>query len=188
MDESSLERLIRTHEDELGARLGREMPRRHAGVLSVEDVLQQTWIDASLGFETLVSRSDRAVRAWLWSIARRNLIDAIRMLDAERRGGGRRMTPLRSIGSGSLRWFARSTPSRRPRALERNRALYDAIGELPERYRRVVEGFDLQGRAMGEIASELGTSPGAAYMMRARAHRVLRERLGRASLFFSGSA
>ncbi|MFW5652715.1 MAG: RNA polymerase sigma factor [Planctomycetota bacterium] len=91
--EDDLVALLTREEPRLRAMLGLEMPNRHAAVLSVDDVLQETWIDAWLEYASLVSHSKRSVQAWLNSIAQRNLIDACRMLDAQRRGGRGRRWP-----------------------------------------------------------------------------------------------
>ncbi len=47
--------------------------------------------------------------------------------------------------------------------------------------------YDLEGRSVEDVAGALGRTPGAAYMLRARAHRWLREILGRSSDFFGNS-
>jgi DNA-directed RNA polymerase specialized sigma24 family protein len=48
--------------------------------------------------------------------------------------------------------------------------------------------WDLEGHSVEEVAASLGRSPGAVYMLRARAHRQLAEIMGAPSRFLSGSA
>jgi DNA-directed RNA polymerase specialized sigma24 family protein len=48
--------------------------------------------------------------------------------------------------------------------------------------------YDLEGRSVQEVSASLHRTPGAVYMLRARAHRELAELLGMPSQFFSGSA
>ena len=81
-----------------------------------------------------------------------------------------------------------TTPSGAAARAEGAARLKRAIGQLPEPYRRVVELFDLEERPMDEVAAALGRSPGAGYMLRARAHRHLADLLGTASGFLGGSA
>ncbi len=75
-----------------------------------------------------------------------------------------------------------TTPARRAARGELVDLLKAAIRTLPDSYQRVVEMFDLEGQPVPEIASALQRSPGAVYMLRARAHDRLREILG-----FSGA-
>jgi DNA-directed RNA polymerase specialized sigma24 family protein len=125
------------------------------------------------------------------SIARRNLVDAIRHLDAERRGGGRRRVPLlREHSCVDLveRLVTRTTVSRAASRREAAEALERALAALPDAHRMVVSGYDLEGRAMEAVARDLGRSTGAAYLLRLRAHAMLRRLLGGTTGFFSASA
>jgi DNA-directed RNA polymerase specialized sigma24 family protein len=47
--------------------------------------------------------------------------------------------------------------------------------------------YDLEGRPVQEVAQALGRSPGAVYMLRARAHRRLSEIMGTASRYVTDS-
>lgn len=59
------------------------------------------------------------------------------------------------------------------------------LSRLPADYERVIRMYDLEGRGIEEVASELGRSSGAIYMLRARAHERLAGLLGSESRFFS---
>jgi DNA-directed RNA polymerase specialized sigma24 family protein len=61
----------------------------------------------------------------------------------------------------------------------------EALAKLPADYAKVVRLYDLECKPMEDVSRELGRSPGACYMLRARAHDALREALGTASQFFS---
>jgi DNA-directed RNA polymerase specialized sigma24 family protein len=52
--------------------------------------MQQTYTDAILDIHQLLACTEEAFAAWLHTLARRNLFDAIRLLEAEKRGGQRR--------------------------------------------------------------------------------------------------
>jgi RNA polymerase sigma factor (sigma-70 family) len=80
------------------------------------------------------------------------------------------------------------TPSHLAADDESRRALADALAKLPAPYAEVVRLHDLEGRPATEIAALLKRSPGAVYMLRARAMDRLRELLGSASRFFSDGA
>ena len=60
----------------------------------------------------------------------------------------------------------------------REDALGRALPLLQEEERRVIELFDVQGRRMVDVARELGLERRAAYELRIRALRRLRDILG----------
>ena len=64
-------------------------------------------------------------------------------------------------------------------------ALDQALNTLPADYAKVVRLYDLEGRDAKEVAQLMGKSPGAVYMLLARAHDRLRDALGSGSQFFS---
>jgi RNA polymerase sigma-70 factor (ECF subfamily) len=168
-----------------------DLPSRHSGSLSVDDVLQQTYLDAFLDIARFRGADEETFRAWVLSIARRNLIDAVRHLDAERRGGGRRRVSLSRENSCIdlvERLVTRTTVSRAATRREVAAALEQALATLPEPHRTIVGGYDLDGRPMQQLAQELGRSTGAAYLLRIRAHAMLRRLLGASTAFFSNSA
>jgi RNA polymerase sigma factor (sigma-70 family) len=136
--------------------------------------------------------AEYSFQAWLTTIAKRNLADALRMMAADKRGGrhphtrqGRDQsfdTLLTQIHCGG------NTPSREVSAEEIRRTLADALEQLPEPHRTVVWQYDIEGQAVSDIAVALQRSAGAIYMLRARAHRWLADQLGRPSDFFSDFA
>jgi DNA-directed RNA polymerase specialized sigma24 family protein len=113
------------------------------------------------------------------------------MLQAEKRGQRRRVEP--SLPGGSLAVLysqlgcSTSTPSRRASQLEAWTHLEQAISKLPDTYRTVVEMYDLAEQSAEEVAAAVHRSPGAVFMLRARAHRQLGDIMGAASMFFSGA-
>ncbi len=211
-DDEALGELLRQHAPLVRGAIGRALPRRLRAALSEDDVLQQTWVDAFRDFPAFqatlppagaggdpageAAESQAALGRWLLTVARRNLLDAMRMLEAEKRGGrGGGRGGAAGLGPGPLdlaRAIRDSRLSRRPsRAaarMEASSALLAAVRGLPERYREVVTGYDLEGRSMAEVASRIGRSRGAAYMLRARALRELRSILGSSSRVFSSGA
>ncbi len=194
-DDQALAALLGRCAAPVRAALAADLPRRHAAVLDVDDVLQQTFVDAFRDVGRFRGRDEATFRAWVQSIARRTLVDVVRHLDAERRGGGRRrlsLSPSPSRERSCLdlveRLVTRSSVSRPSIRREATAAMEEALANLPEEYRAVVEGYDLAGRPMDDVARTIGRSRGAAYMLRQRAHALLRESLGGTSGLFSVSA
>jgi len=189
-DRDTLRRLLREHGPTVRRRLSGRIPRRWRAVLSIDDVMQQTYTDVFLALDRFAPQGDGAFTSWILKIANRNLIDAMRMLEAEKRGKDhRRIRP--EAGEGTFVALCEviigggTTPSRHVARDEALAALERAIKELPDAYRQVVQMFDLESRPMEEVSRAMGRSPGAAYMIRARAHRKLCELMGNPSRYFS---
>jgi len=93
-DEKALGKLLDLHTPELRRVVARKLPARWQSLLSEEDVLQQTFTDAFLDINQFKPGRDSVFLAWLTTLATHNLLDAIRMLEADKRGGRvRRVTP-----------------------------------------------------------------------------------------------
>jgi RNA polymerase sigma-70 factor (ECF subfamily) len=180
-DEAALARLLERAAPLVRARLHRAVPPRWQALVTLDDALQESYTEAFLHIRRLRPESDAAFVGWLTRLTRNNLIDAIRALETEKRGGGRaRQRVARDDSAIDLleRLAAReSTPSRVMARAEAVAALRGAIELLPERYRQVVTLYDLQGEPIDRVAAALGRSSGAVYMMRSRAHRLLADRL-----------
>jgi RNA polymerase sigma-70 factor, ECF subfamily len=198
-----LERAIRGDEDALAELLAQnaaivrrgldgKIPRRWQSVLSVEDVMQETYIEAFLDVAHFEPREEGSFTAWLSTLAKRNLVDALRMLEAEKRGKHRRAVQARpgddSMGALYTELVcSNSTPSRQAARNEAGNSLLRAITQLPAIYRTVVEMYDLEQRSVDDVARAVGRSPGAVFMLRSRAHRQLGMLMGAASQFLSGA-
>jgi len=186
----SLARLVEEHGLIVRRQVATEIPQKWQSVLSVDDVMQQTYTDAFVDAHRF-SSDGGSLTAWLLSLARYNLIDALRMLEADKRGGGRRRLSLSANESLIALWEtiggSHTTPSGHAAKNEARAALENSIEKLPESYRRVVQLYDLEGQSMDEVAKALDKNSGAVYMMRTRALRKLRALLGSDSKYFSRS-
>jgi RNA polymerase sigma factor (sigma-70 family) len=154
--------------------------------------MQQTYADAFRSIGQFVPLGDGAFRAWLSSLADYNLRDALRMLKAKKRGGGRKRVgndPSSDSYGDLLNILSDSgtSPSGRAARVEGASALEDAISSMPDVYQAVVRLFDLECRPIAAVAQEIQRSPGAVYMLRARAHDKLRRILGETGKFFTDS-
>ena len=189
-DGDALTHLLKRHGPVVRMRLAGQIPRRWRPVLSVDDVMQQTYIDAFVDLDRFVPNGRGSFPAWLHSLAKCNLIDALRTLEAEKRGNNhRRIEPRTREDSFTAlhEWIGEtcSTPSRHAARDEACATLQWAVQQLPETYLQVVEMYDLQDRPINDVARKLNRSPGAVFMIRARAHRRLREIMGHASHYLT---
>ena len=191
--DEALSQLFERHGPAVRARIAHGIPPRWASVLTAEDVMQESYTDAFLDIGRFEPHGLGAFRHWLTAIAANNLRNAIEGLEARKRGGNRhRIEPSSpdesSIELCELLGVTLSTPSRKVAAGEACSVLEKAIGQLPEDYQRVVRLYDLEGRPIAEVAEALSRRSGAVFMLRARAHRALRQLMGSDSKFFSNPA
>ncbi|MGD2108119.1 MAG: sigma-70 family RNA polymerase sigma factor [Phycisphaerae bacterium] len=192
-DEDAIKAILKRHAPAARRAITGRIPRRWRSVLSVDDVMQQTFADAIRDISRFQGNDEMALDGWLGGLARCNLRDATRMLEAEKRGGKqKRLQP--SQNSGTYRTLATmlfadgETPSRYAATDECNSLLEQAVEALPEAYRVVVNMYDLQGHEVEAVARTLDRSIGAVYMLRARAHDRLRDLLGETGNFFTDFA
>ncbi len=200
-DESALESLLADAGPAVRTRIASKISSVWKSSLDEDDIMQVTYLEAFLEIERFSLRAGgdgsgnggsgrRAFAAWLTQIAENNLRDAIRGLER-----AKRPNPKNRVDGGSVRGDDNDlaqifgmhslTPSRDAATHEAGNMLEHAIGQLPADYAKVVRLYDLEGKSPEEVASEMGRSAGAVFMLRARAHDRLRRLLGSASRFFS---
>ena len=185
-DSAALTELLQYHTPTLYSELQTKIPDRLRSLLAVDDILQETFTDVFLSIGGFVSRGDGAFAAWLRKLAQNNLLEAIRGLDADKRGGGRRPA---SIGVGSdaatdligvlLPAASQTTPSQHLSRQETQSSLAAALAELPLHYRMAIQHYDLEGRTIDETAAALNCSPGGVHLIRHRAFKQLRKLLAK---------
>lgn len=164
-------------------RLRREIAERWQSRLDAEDVLQVTFLECFLKIDKFENRRHGSFEAWISRICRHNLLDAIRALErASELPPEKRITPLSdkdsSWGLLELLGVTSGTPSRQMAAQEADQRVREAVAQLPRDYGQVVTLYDLESRTIDDVSRLMGRSPGAIYMLRARALDYLRESLG----------
>ena len=190
-DGIALTELLRRYGPDVRQRLHVSQVWRAA--LDPADVMQVTYLEAFLRIQQLRARTPQGFLAWLTQLATNNLRDAIKGLERQKRPDPRRraVSPA-SDDSYTALLDAVGSPTRTASQImmrgEAQRLLQAALARLPESYRRVIQLYDLEGQPVGDVATALGRTPGAVYMLRARAHECLRELLGSQSKYFTDSA
>lgn len=192
-DREAAGELFKRHGPSIRERLNYDIPKRFCAVLTPDDVMQETYIDALLDLKGFVPRGEGSFESWLMTIAKNNLRNAIEALDAEKRGGDRRQVvvfnPEESAAAlCELLGATSQTPSRQAAKGEAAAALLLAVNKLPADHQQVVNLYDLQRRPIEDVAAALGRREGAVFMLRARAHRALRALMGASGQYFSSSA
>ncbi len=192
-DQAALAQLLEQHASVVRGVLADAIPARWQALLTVDDVLQQTWVDAFLSIQRFDPLGRAAFATWLTTLAKRNLIDVLRMLEAEKRGGQRQALRPADYEQSCTALCERlaadgSSPSLGLRRSEARAALEAALNALPAIQALVVRMYDIEQQPVERVAAAVGRSVGATYMLRARGLELLRQQLGRASQFLSGSA
>ena len=182
-DEAALVRLLERCAQQQRDETRQRIPAEFRSLLSAEDVLQQTCVDVLQSFASTNLDNDDAFTAWFRQIARRNIIDAVRALRSQKRGGQARRieltNPEQSLVDlvGAL-LVTSVTASRQHLQQEAFQNLQSAVEQLPRHYRQVVKRYDLEQCSIETVAAELQRSVGAVFMIRSRAHRILADLLG----------
>jgi len=172
-------------------RLTRRIPADMAATLDADDILQVTYIEVVTRIGQFRGGGLGGFEAWVRRIADNNLLDAIRAARAAKRPDPARRaeagTPGRSAALliEQLSSAGTGTPSRQCARGEALAAMERLLATLPADYARVIRLYDLRGLPVADVAAELGRSPGAVYMLRARAHERLREAMGSAGNYFT---
>jgi RNA polymerase sigma factor (sigma-70 family) len=150
-------------------------------------------MEVFLGAPNMTARDGAGFVSWLHRIAEHNLRDAIKELERKKRPS----PALRvAVGTSSDSYAAligllgttSSTPSRQVARQEACAAIDAALARMPPDYAKVIRLYDLDERDIEAVAAELGRSTGAVYMLRARAHDLLRTLLGDETDFFTRTA
>ncbi|HKQ50424.1 MAG TPA: sigma-70 family RNA polymerase sigma factor [Phycisphaerae bacterium] len=192
-EREALGMLLTRHGGDVRQALSGAISPEWRSMVDEDDVLQVTYLEAFLQIKKLQPSGMPAFVAWLRRIAENNLQDAIRGLTRAKRPDPRRQVRQARtddsvaalydlVGEDSM------TPSRDAAGHERRHILEKAMEQLPTDYRSVLQMYDLDGRSVNEVAKAMSRSPGAVYMLRARAVEGLRRLLPSVSAMYSRSA
>lgn len=197
-DQGALVALLGEYGPRVRARLAGKISSTWQSVLDADDVMQVTYLEAFLRIDRFVTGGEGtdaggAFQAWLAQIAENNLRDAIRHLGRDKRPNPRRRVRAPAgedsfVALVELLGVTTTTPSRQAGRAEIVTFLQAALDKLPPDYAKAVRLYDLEGCSSADAAKELGRSPGAFFMLLARARDRLRETLGTESMFFSTPA
>lgn len=189
-DPEALEELLWSQFDRLSERIGRKLPVALQGLVSVEDILQPTFVEVWKNITTFEGEDEEALFRWMTTIANNKLIDRIRSEQAAKRGAGRAVAgggggtssvvDLVGLLTGGL-----TTPSGALSRQEAERAIVAALDHLKPEHRQAVQLRYLDGLPIAEVADRMNRSEGSVHMLLGRALKKLRNSMGHSSLFLS---
>lgn len=191
-DRVALEALLMTHAEELSAHSSRRIPAELQRTFSVEDILQETFLEAFSKIERFRESTPRAFLAWLKAIADVCLLRVIREQGRKKRGGQfHRLENAVDSATGSLAQLVKALPGDGCTASsvvarrEAIAALQVGIAGLPPQQRRAIQLHLIEGKSLEETAITLDCTKGAVRALVHRAKQRLADVLGRASKWMS---
>jgi RNA polymerase sigma-70 factor (ECF subfamily) len=192
-DRTALIELLERIGPRVRSRIAPKLTGAYRSAMDEDDVMQVTYLEAVTRLGSFRGGGASGFLAWLTRLAENNLVDAVRMMDAEKRPNPKkRVRRARThpdadsmVALIELVGVTSTAPSSSATNNEIKRALDAVLDRMPPDYAQVIRMYDLQGQPVAAVASEMGRSEGAVYMLRARAHDRLRDELPSESKFFS---
>ena len=191
-DRLAMGELLLAHSPRLSGHLAPKLPTSVQGTLSVDDVLQQTFIQAFRGIGRLQEPTPRSFSAWLRKIAENQLRNAVTALQRKKRGGQhRQVRGLAEHQNSSMVELVEllsdrgCTSSQVIARREAVHAMQIGIADLPEDQQQAVRLHLIEEKSLAETATAMDRTPGAVSALVHRAKENLREAMGRASTWLS---
>ena len=189
-DKASLTRLLLSFHDEMKLHIASRVSPNDRPVISVDDVLQESLIDAFKGIGKFASDTIPSFRSWLWSIADNRLISTIRALRTEKRGGNFRRQSMYNEADSAKRPLERQFQDSQQGpsvGVERNEAIEAVnvkLSNLPADQQEAIRARYIEGLSVEETAKAMNRSCGAIRGLLHRAKASLRLAMGRTSKWF----
>ncbi len=189
-DAEALQELLFSHYDRLAARLRRRMPASLQGVVSEEDVVQDSMIAAFRAIGTFEPRGRWAFYRWLCRIADNCLRNTIDFHHAGKRGGGRVAVASPAGGDSyddliDMLAGPRHTPSRSVAGHEAASAVQCGLASLKDDYRQAIQLRYVQRLPVADVARVMDRTPRAVHNLCRRGLQELRDALGQSSLWMT---
>ncbi len=192
-DRDVLAQLLVEHSGALSRRLAAQLELNPFVDFTVEDVLQEVFLDVFRGIGTFRPDNETTFKAWLNKVADNRLASMLRRRSRAKRGGGRPPmgaagdSPLKSSVHLLIQHLADShgqTGSEHAARAEMIQALRKGLAALPDDQRAAVETHYLDDRSLDGTAEEMAKTQDAVRGLLHRAKKSLRKALGESSRWF----
>jgi RNA polymerase sigma-70 factor, ECF subfamily len=185
-DSLALQQLLVRHFAALERHVAARIPVELGAAFAAEDVLQDTFSQTFRDIASFKGDGDLEFFAWLRTIAEHRLADAVKALRRQKRGGDFRRADNQSSVESALQLVEvlaheSRTPLRSAARREAAQAIQVHVAALPEDQRDVIRSKYFLGHDVGEIARQMGRTPGAIRGLLHRAQQRLAELLGSSS-------
>jgi RNA polymerase sigma-70 factor (ECF subfamily) len=184
----SFDQLLGLHRPRLEALIRLRMGAWLRSQVEVEDVLQETSLEAFRSVGTFQWTGDGSFGKWLGGIAEHVIHTNLRKWKARKRRPGQAARPdgpgVDAGNTTSLSFAGKATtPLNALLREERFSRLEKAIGSLKASHREVIILARVRGLPLREIAAQMGSTPKAVSMLLVRAQRSLRAAFGHTDSF-----
>ncbi|MGB0717556.1 MAG: RNA polymerase sigma factor [Phycisphaerae bacterium] len=191
-DEAALQRMLMRSHRRLSSHLEAKLPTGLRKFVSVDDVLQETYLAVFKKIHSFQPRGDGSFHRWLVTIAENQMIDAIKSERAAKRGGDfqRLEAPADRDAQSVVEYLEllatnERTPSRHAAGQEALQHVEQALQQLKNEHREALQLRYLEGLSVKEVAARMNRTEGAVCLLCHRALRRLQDMLGNATRFFS---
>jgi RNA polymerase sigma-70 factor (ECF subfamily) len=188
-DRVAIQQLLMSHTPALTRFAASRLPKSVRDVVDPEDIVQQTFAQAFRSISEYRQQEGASFLSWLTAIAENKIMDTVKGLQREKRGGNRQRvrhvaTESRSVADlVNLLSAGSHTPSRSVAGHEAVSAIQNAINDLPEEYRKAVQLRLLECKSLEETAQLMNRGPRAVQGLIDRAKKKMRAVLGRLSMY-----
>jgi RNA polymerase sigma-70 factor (ECF subfamily) len=173
-DENAFTALFEKYQKRLALLIHYKLSHEMRRLADVEDVLQETFLEAFRDLERFRYEKPGAFLSWLSRIADHVIADAARFHGRRKRRADH--VRFRSEGNpDGPEPMDSATPSRLLAEKEGFQALIQKLDSLPEDYRRAILLAKVEGLSNAEMAEQLGRSREAAALLLHRAIKRFRE-------------
>lgn len=187
----ALGKVLVAHYDAIAERVRHVLNGQTGQGVTIEDLVQQTYVQAIRGIGSLQQRDEASFSAWLLTIAEHETLNELRRRQRLKRGGDRHVLAIPADGAASsltnlvsLVSDPHPSPGRQLAEGDAVRAIQLGIAALPEEQRAAVNLHHLAGKSVEETAAELQRTPGAVRGLLQRARDSLRVAMGNSSRWF----
>ena len=187
-DRGSLERLLLYYSSSLRRYLASKMSDMRHPAVSVDDVLQETFIKAYRDIGTLKHRTPQSFYVWMRTVADNRLRDTFRYQNRAKRQDARRVTVARNdeVYSSMVQLVEMlsdrgDTPGRFAIRREAIEAVQIGLAGLPDDQRQAIFLHYLEGKTLDETAEKMERTTGAIRGLLQRGKKELQTVLIRSS-------
>jgi RNA polymerase sigma-70 factor (ECF subfamily) len=190
-DRLALERLLLAHATATARHIESRLPFTLRHVVSVDDILQETFLNAFRSVNRFEARAEGSFGGWLKAIADARLADVVRRKQTIKRGGRllREKTDGCQAHSSGVILDSIAGPAARPSSDAARReaisAIQIAVAALDEAERDAIQAHVVRGESLSDTACAMGRTENAVRGLVHRAKGHLRTVLSRSSLWFT---
>lgn len=183
----TLKQIIAAHQGDLRGLVAVRIPTHLRSVVSVEDVLQDVWMEIDRCLPAFEFETERQLGAWIKAIARSRLRDALRNTQAYGRGDVRVVGQGRTSATGAIGacCSGQRSPTSAVAGQEASIELLKALQALSRRDQQIMRLHYFEGLTAKQTARAMGLPLTTVNSSMYRAKRQIAERMGDAGKYFN---